>query len=191
MSRPDLYDVIVVGGGTAGSVMAWGLAKRGVKVAIVERATFPREKVCGDFVEPAGLRILEEMGCRRVLEESDPLPITSTRVYFGPVLGYRGPIPYYQPEHGLPPFGYIVPRHVLDTHLLETAHGAKATVHQGCAAAKIHREDGLVHVDVRSGDRHFELRAPMIVGADGTESIVARTFGLAQTDRRHISISQR
>jgi len=58
----DALDVIVVGGGPAGSVMAWSLAARGVRVALLERAIFPREKVCGDFVEPGGLRILGAMG---------------------------------------------------------------------------------------------------------------------------------
>jgi menaquinone-9 beta-reductase len=171
--------------------MAWSLARRGVRVAIVERATFPREKVCGDFVEPAGLRILEAIGCRKAVEASSPLPITSTRVYFGPRLGFRDAVPYYQPEHGLPPHGYVVPRHVLDSHLLDRARAVSATVYEGCAAAKIRREDGLVHIDVRAAGRNFTLRTRLIVGADGTESIVARTFGLAQTDRAHISISQR
>ena len=61
MASAEAYDVIVCGGGPAGSVMAWSLAKRGVRVAVVERSQFPREKVCGDFVEPGGLRILDAM----------------------------------------------------------------------------------------------------------------------------------
>jgi len=191
VSNSNFHDVIVVGGGPAGSAMAWSLAKRGVRVAVVERAIFPREKVCGDFVEPAGLRIIDAMGCRQALEASSPLPITSTRVYFGPRLGYRGAIPYYQAQHGLPPHGYIVPRHILDNHLLERARAASATVYEGCAAAEIRREDGLIHVEARTGRTRFTLSSRLIVGADGTESIVARTFGLAQTDRAHISISQR
>jgi menaquinone-9 beta-reductase len=183
--------VIVVGGGPAGSTMAWSLAKRGVRVAVVERAAFPREKVCGDFVEPAGLRILDAMGCQEVLGPSLPLPITATRVYFGPRLGYRGSIPYYQAEHGLRPYGYIVPRYILDHHLLERARAVSAAVFEGCAAAKISREDGLFHVDVRTQRTNFRVSSRLLVGADGTESIVARTFGLAQTNRAHISISQR
>jgi geranylgeranyl reductase family protein len=191
LSNSDLHDVIVVGGGPAGSAMAWALARRGVRVAVVERATFPREKVCGDFVEPAGLRILEAMGCWEALEVSSPLPITATRVYFGPRLVYRGAVPYYQAEHSLPPYGYVVPRHVLDTLLMQRARAVSATVYEGCAAAKIWREDGLVHVGVRAGKTSFTLHSRLIVGADGAESIVARTFGLSQTNRAHISISQR
>ena len=146
----ESYDVIVVGGGPAGSVMAWCLARRGVRVAVIERARFPREKVCGDFVEPAGLRILESVGCLSALAASNPLPITASRVYFGPRLAYRGAMPYYEAEHGLPPHGYIVPREVLDTHLLQNAQAASATVYEDCAAKEIRREDGFVHVGVRS-----------------------------------------
>lgn len=191
MSAADAYDVIIVGGGPAGSVMAWSLARRGVRVAVVERATFPREKVCGDFVEPGGLRILEAMQCRSALDSSSRLPITSARVFIGSQVAYRGEIPYYERKHGLPPYGYIVPRHELDTHLLAHAQDASATVYEGCAASEIRRQDGFIRVGVRSGQRNFTLSSRLVVGADGTQSIVARSFGVAQTDRRYIAISQR
>ncbi|MCA6121349.1 NAD(P)/FAD-dependent oxidoreductase [Bradyrhizobium sp. WSM 1704] len=191
MSDSQLYDVIVVGGGPAGSTIAWSLARRGVRVAIVERANFPREKVCGDFVEPAGLRILQAMGIREALEAATSSPITSTRIYLGPRLGFRGAIPYYQPEHGLLPHGSIIPRHVLDHRLLEQAEQASAKVYAGCAARGIRREDGLIHVDVHSADVNLTLRSRLIVGADGAESIVARSFNLEMADRAHISIAQR
>jgi geranylgeranyl reductase family protein len=187
--RPDDFDVIVVGGGPAGSVMAWSLARRGVKVAVIERETFPREKVCGDFVEPGGLRILAAMDCLDDLGE--PLPITTTRVYFGPRLAYQGDIPYYEAAHGAPAHGYIVPRHRLDTLLLARAEAAGATVFQGAAAGAIDREDGVVKAAVNSGERAFTLSARLIVGADGAESTVARHFGQRRTDRRYIAISQR
>src|SRR5258708_40293147 len=96
MSARDTYDVVVIGGGPAGSVMAWSLARRGVGVAVVEGATFPREKVCGDLVEPGGLRILEAMQCRPALDGLSRLPITSTRVFIGSQVRYRGDIPSSQ-----------------------------------------------------------------------------------------------
>ncbi len=183
--------MIVIGGGPAGSTIAWSLARRGVRVAVIERAVFPREKVCGDFIEPAGMRILESIGVRKALQASSLSPITSTRIYFGPRLGFRGTIPYYQAEHGLPPHGFIVPRHILDHHLLDRARGVSATVYDGCAAGGIRREDGWIHVNVRCKDIELSLRSRLIVGADGAESLVARSFNLEATDRSHISIAQR
>src|SRR5258708_19794626 len=116
MPAAQAYDVIVVGGGPAGSVAAWSLASRGVRVAVLERAVFPREKVCGDFVEPAGLRILAAMSCLDDLD--NPLPITGARVFVGPRQVYQGAVPYYEDAHALPPHAYALPRHVLATRLL-------------------------------------------------------------------------
>jgi geranylgeranyl reductase family protein len=185
----DCFDVIVVGGGPAGSVMAWSLARRGVRVALLERAIFPREKVCGDFVEPGGLRILEAMGCIDRLDA--PNPIASARVYFGPRLAYQGAIPYYEPAPGLPTHGYIVPRHILDTRLQERAREAGAIIFEGCEAGDVQREAGQMKISARQGDQTLSLSAPLVVGADGAESLVARRAGLRRTDRRHIGLSQR
>jgi menaquinone-9 beta-reductase len=191
MPTNDVRDVIVVGGGPAGSVMAWSLARRGVRVAIIERASFPRDKVCGDFVEPGGLRILEAMQCGRSLDDPSRSPITCTRVFVGSRVVYCGEIPYYEEKHGLRPYGYIVPRYELDADLLDRAREASASVYEGCTATEISRESGFVRVGVRSGDRQFTLGSRLVVGADGAASTVARSFGLSRTDRRYIAISQR
>ncbi|QUD89363.1 NAD(P)/FAD-dependent oxidoreductase [Phenylobacterium montanum] len=187
----DIYDAIVVGGGPAGSAMGWSLARHGVKVAILERAVFPREKVCGDFVEPAGLRILKAMGCEPALDAPARLPITTNRVYFGPRLAYRGDIPYYEGGNGLPQHGYIIPRHELDTVLLQCAEAASAKVLPGCAALEVSREGEVMSVAARGPGGDFTLRARLVIGADGVESTVARCAGLRRVDRRHIGISQR
>lgn len=191
MARSSRFDAIVVGGGPAGSAMGWSLARRGIAVAVVERASFPREKVCGDFVEPAGLRILEAMGCTGDLGFSSRLPITHNRVYFGPRMPYRGEIPYYDGAHGMPGHGFIIPRDELDTVLLANAEATGATVFRATAASSVERKDGLMHVTVKDKQGTSELTAPIVVGADGVQSMVAHSAGLRRTDRRHIGVSQR
>jgi geranylgeranyl reductase family protein len=191
MTSAEDYDVIVCGGGPAGSAMAWALSRQGVRVAVVERSRFPREKVCGDFVEPGGLRILAAMQCLDAVEAGSPIPITHVRSYVESELAYREKIPYYEPRLGLPPHGYIVPRSELDTHLLECARSASANVYEGCTVDRVVREGSVVSVGARVDGKRLELRAPLVVGADGTESIVARSFGLERTDPRYICVSQR
>ncbi|MCA1469249.1 NAD(P)/FAD-dependent oxidoreductase [Bradyrhizobium sp. IC3195] len=191
MSNFDPFDVIVIGGGPAGSTIAWALARQGVRVAVIERAIFPREKVCGDFVEPAGVRLLERMGVSEAMKVASLSPITSTRIYFGPKLGFRGDIPYYQTEHGLPPHGFVVPRHILDQHLLDRAQAVSAKLYGGYAVGGIRREDGWIYVTARAKNAGVTLKSRLIVGADGAESFVARAFKLESSNRAHISVAQR
>ena len=189
MPASQAFEVIVVGGGPAGSVMAWSLARRGVRVAVLERARFPREKVCGDFVEPAGLRILDKMGC--LDSPGGAPPITAARVYVGPRQVYRGTIPYYEGAQGLPTHGHIVPRDVLDTSLLERAESAGAHVFQECEVGGLTRENGKLNLATSRGKSGAAFTAPLVIGADGAESIVARAFGQRHADRRYIALSQR
>ncbi len=189
--RAKTCDVVVVGGGPAGAVTAWSLARRGVRVAVLEREHFPREKVCGDFVEPRGLRIMEDMGCRAALESMSPLPITHVAVFLESDVGYRSSIPFYGSRPELPPHGYIVPRSQLDTLLLDCARKAGATVHEGCAVTEIDRDGKYLKAWIGGGRRRSSIRARLIVGADGTRSVVARRFRLLNDDPRYIAVSQR
>ena len=130
-------DVIIVGGGPAGSVLAWDLARRGVQVLLLERARFPREKVCGDYVEPRGLRILQAMGCLEHLEPSKLLPISRTATFVEWECHYSGPIPSYGLREGLPAHGYLIPRERLDAAMLDTAMRAGAIVHEETAVTGV------------------------------------------------------
>ncbi|MFZ1743826.1 MAG: FAD-dependent oxidoreductase, partial [Pontixanthobacter sp.] len=115
MKSLDRFDAIVVGGGPSGATMAWSLASRGIKVAVLERSTFPREKVCGDFVEPAGLRIIENMGCSGALGLGERPAISKVRAYYGTHIAYQNDVAYYEGELGMPPHGHVIPRDQLDT----------------------------------------------------------------------------
>lgn len=185
------YDTIVVGGGPAGAVMAWDLATRGLKVLVLDRATFPREKVCGDFVEPRGLRLFQTMGCLGKLEASNPLAITHVNLFLSGKSAYREHIPFYAGQTDLPQHGYIIPREDLDVRILASATDAGAEVRQGCQALRVERNGEAMTVHYKEGGVESSVTAPIVVGADGTHSVVARSFDLLVDDPRYMAISQR
>lgn len=184
-------DVIVSGGGPAGSTLAWDLARQGVEVIVLERTRFPREKVCGDYVEPRGLRILESMGCLERLETRAPLPISHSATFVDWQCRYRGEIPFYGLDGGLPPHGYIIARDELDDEMLATAAQAGAGVHHETSVTSVDAGPDGVEVEARRGAKTVRYRAKLIAGADGVNSIVGKSQGLTVDDPRHTAVAQR
>jgi geranylgeranyl reductase family protein len=171
--------------------MGWALASRGIRTLILDRARFPREKVCGDFVEPRGLRLFQTMGCLDALEADDPLAITHVNLFLEGRSAYREHIPFYAGQTDLPQHGYIIPREILDERILASAVSAGAELRQGCQALGVTRDASQVTVTYREGDTEHTARAPLVVGADGVHSIVARSFDRLVDDPRCMAVSQR
>lgn len=189
--RSSSHDVIVVGGGPAGAVMGWALARRGLRTLILDRAQFPREKVCGDFVEPRGLRLFQTMGCLDALEADDPLAITHVNLFLNGRSAYREHIPFYEGQTDLPQHGYIIPREILDERILQSAVEAGAELREGCQALGVERDGSHMRVTYREGDTEHSVLSSLVVGADGTHSIVARSFGILADDPRSMAVSKR
>ena len=176
--RTQSYDVAVVGAGPAGSVMAWSLARRGVRVLLLEKSRFPRDKVCGDFVEPRGLRILDQLGCLTQLEDESPLPINRVAMFLQDHCSYQGDIPFYGKNRALPANGYIIPRDQLDYQIMQCARKAGAAVVEETTVKSVETTDNGVTLRARQGGRNFKFQSELVVGADGVNSIVARKAGL-------------
>jgi geranylgeranyl reductase family protein len=171
--------------------MAWKLAREGVKTIVLDGARFPREKVCGDYIEPRGLRILDTLGCLETLEATSPLPISFSSTYIDAERCYLGRIPFYGLHKHLPKHGYIVPRDVLDDIVLQAAVKAGATAHQETYVTDFSGDRSGVTVEATRHGRRVFYRCRMIVGADGVNSAVARRAGLLVNDPRYIALSQR
>jgi flavin-dependent dehydrogenase len=146
------YDVLIVGGGPAGSTCARILARGGMRVAIVDRAEFPRVKLCGGWLSPAIWDVLE----LRPAEYSRALWEWHTcHVHF------RGK------GHTIPGHGWFIRRFEFDDFLLRRAEAAGAVLHLGVQVKQVERDaDGQWTI----GD----LRAPILVGAGGTHCPIAR-----------------
>ena len=117
-----LYQVAVIGAGPVGSAAAYFLAKAGQEVLLLDKASFPRDKTCGDGLTPRALNILREMG---LLEEVNRLGYRINQLeIFGP--GNKAlEAPILAPA-GWPAYSLIVPRLILDNLLVRWASSSGA-----------------------------------------------------------------
>jgi geranylgeranyl reductase family protein len=175
-----MTEVLIVGGGPAGASTAFQLAKRGLRVRVLERARFPRSKPCAECLSPQASRILDDMGALRELEARGAwLRGMVVRAPNG--ASARGD---YAATHGFRAYreaGLAIRREFLDSALLETARSAGAEVVERVRVTDLLRDGRGAVIGVRalSGSGSVDdVRAPLIVGADGLQSVVARRLGL-------------
>jgi geranylgeranyl reductase family protein len=171
---PDTrFDALVIGAGPAGSVTALVLARGGARVAIVDKARFPRDKACGDLVGPRGVQLLSDLAVE--------VPCAATvgdMIVVGPT-GRRVRLPCY-PGVTYPGYALASPRASLDATLQGAAVSAGAVPFVGRAAGPLVRESSLDGFELSSGER---LRADVVIGADGASSRVADVAGLVDSAR--------
>ena len=184
-ARPDPragVDVLVVGTGPGGSAAAALLAGAGCRVTAVDRAAFPRDKACSEYMGPETVRLLDRLGVVSALEAAGAVPLHGTAVTAAGGSRLHGRFALAGP----PPFrptGLSIARRVLDDTLVGAARGAGAEVLERTVVEELLYDRGAVAgAVVRDADgRRHALRARLTIGADGLRSLVARRIGR----RRH------
>jgi geranylgeranyl reductase family protein len=170
-------EVMVVGAGPAGSTTALLLARQGRDVLLVDQAGFPRDKPCGEYLNPAAVAILRRLGLEPALRGA------GARTVIGACLtspSGRSVRVRYPSSAEPPPYGLSIPRVALDGILRQAAEAAGARVREGFRVDDVLRSPRRVSGVVgRSARGREEVQAAFIVAADGSRSVIGRRLGLA------------
>jgi len=173
MNMPKEVDVLVVGMGPGGSGAAKRCAELGLRVLGVEkRAEIGAPKRCGEAISRNGMT--ERIG----IEPKGPWIIQEVHgaMVYAPN-GEHVRIEYDGPE------GWVVERKMFDKHLAALAARAGARVLARTEAANFSRVDGAITATLKASNHASEVRAKIIIAADGVESRVARTLGINTSNK--------
>lgn len=181
------FDAVIVGAGPAGSTTAWYLASRGLHVALLDKAAFPRDKICGDGLTPRVTKQLNRIGID-TSEAAGWHHNYGLRVFGGRV----EPFTLDWPELAeFPSYGLTRPRAEFDKMLVDHAVAAGAQLFENTSVnAPIidPRTDRIIGVTAKDGR---EFRAPFVVAADGVSSRLALAMGIAKRDDRPMGVAVR
>jgi 2-polyprenyl-6-methoxyphenol hydroxylase-like FAD-dependent oxidoreductase len=180
-----MYDVLVVGGRCAGAPTAMLLARRGCKVLLVDRATFPSDTISTHILWPHGAEILARWGLLRRLAATGIPPICRRMTFDVGPFALQGTIPDANGGLG----GFCPRRTVLDHLLVNAAADAGVEVREGFTVDElVVTGDTIVGIRGHGGaGRPVEERARIVVGADGVNSFVARAVRAPEYDVRPVA----
>ena len=174
-------DVLVVGAGPAGAIAALVLARAGVRVRLIDRATFPRDKLCGDSLNPGAMALLARHGLAEAVEARG-LPMEGMWLTGPGGIGVAGTYP-----RGL--LGRSLTRSDLDVMLVSAAERAGAAIELGVRVTGPltdgdTRRPRVTGVAIAStSGRAIERRARVVIAADGRRSTLAVALGLIRSPR--------
>jgi len=175
-------DVVVVGGGPAGAATAIFLKQAGHDPLLLDRATFPRDKPCGEYSSPQTITILRRLGVAEAIEALPPQRLHGMRVYAPNGTHYTVDYHAVTGAH----YALSIPRMTLDTVILDGAKRQGVEVREGARVKAVGPyDDGARTLTVQTKAGETRIRARLVIGADGHHSVVAKGAGLAAARWQH------
>ncbi len=185
-SNNKIYDLIIVGGGPAGAAAALYAAREGLSALLLDKSTFPREKICGDALSGKSVDVLDELD---LLDQVRKLPGAAiSRIIFSSPAQTELVIRLDGSQLEMIPEGFVIRRRIFDQFMFERAReAADETLENFTVTGLVWEADQVCGVRGKSGDGggEQEFRGRIVLGADGYKSIVARRTGLYRHQPRH------
>jgi geranylgeranyl reductase family protein len=171
--------VIIIGAGPAGAGISWFLTKYEIPHVVIEKETFPRDKVCGDACSGKTALVINRANPEWLAEilgnEAAFLP--SWGIKFVAPNGKALDIPFSPnrtKETKAP--GFTVPRLAFDEFIFRKMPSPWCTIYEGASTGRIAHGENIVTVSMAHGGEDYTISAPLIIGADGDKSIVRKQF---------------
>ena len=186
-----MYDAIIVGAGPAGSTAALYAHRMGLKCIVLDKAVFPRDKICGDALSGKSVRIMEELNLIDEVGRLDGAEIN--RITFGSPSNKQFDVHLRASEkNNHITKGYVIPREIFDNYLFEKANKITDTKQGFTVKDLIYENDQISGIRGISRDGNEEIiNAPIIMGCDGANSIIARKLGVYKMDMKNTSVAIR
>jgi geranylgeranyl reductase family protein len=184
--------VLIIGAGPAGCGCSGFLSKAGIPHVIADKASFPRDKVCGDAVSGKSvyvLRNLSEALFDELLSNCEALLPSSGLVFVAPN-GASLPISFGKNSAGQSP-GFTTTRFFLDDFLFRKLDPAHATIHTGANVRSLKRVAGRWQAELATPQGPLHITADMLVAADGDKSIVRKQLGLQDASPKTSAVGLR
>ena len=185
-----LYDVLIIGAGPSGSnaAISYKNLNPNLKVGLIDKSVFPRDKSCGDAIGPGVISALKRFNNQHILDNEPQ--VVSTTLYGPENIGIQNYIPEVKNKEDS--IVYVIPRIDLDNRILNLAKDLDVDVFEGYSFVSFEKDsNNKLVVEIKNGDNITKLGAKILVGADGANSRVRKQLNVNTNSDWHKAIAIR
>ena len=185
-----LYDVLIIGAGPSGSnaAISYKNLNPDLKVGLIDKSIFPRDKSCGDAIGPGVISALKRFNNQHILDNEPQ--VVSTTLYGPENIGIQNYIPEVKNKEDS--IVYVIPRIDLDNRILNLAKDLDVDVFEGYSFVSFEKDsDNKLVVEIKNGDNITKLGTKILVGADGANSRVRKQLNVNTNSDWHKAIAIR